>query len=341
MLLQRCVLNPIKLVCIGLTLTQLANAAPVSTPSLTSTETTQLVENKSFFSTLKNTVGITYFSFLYGPGLHPDNTTISPNQLGKPENDGVSIQNQFSIRYKFSNNLALDFQNRFRVFLNNGTNSDSFSTVRWETPRIGLSGKLLYGDDWSLTGAVNTDFPYFLPTPLTGYQAQQRTVVFNPGMFASFRYDPKRSRWSLFSVVSPRFFFYSDRSAGEPQLKAAGFVPENKPEFIIAFQPTINYRLTENSKLTVGTSIDYRKQVISDWNIFNASLLSNGESDAWRLYAVPLNVGVSYAFSPAVTIFPFVSTYPIAIQRKDANTGTQASLLEVTSVGMWINGTIF
>jgi hypothetical protein len=75
--------------------------------------------------------------------------------------------------------------------------------------------------------------------------------------------------------------------------------------------------------------------------MFHGSLLSNGDSKAWRLYAVPATLGVSYTVAPYLTIFPFVSTFPIAIQRKDASTGRQASFLEVSSVGMWINGTIF
>jgi hypothetical protein len=121
----------------------------------------------------------------------------------------------------------------------------------------------------------------------------------------------------------------------------AGFIPENKPEMIIAFQPTVNYLLTPKMNLTLGTSIDYRKQIISEWNVFSASLLSNGKSSAWRLYAVPVTLGVSYSVASYLTVFPFVSTYPIAIQRVDANTGRQASIWEVSSVGMWINGTLF
>lgn len=336
-------LKPIKLIeiCLGLTIFGTALAAAPEPSSISLNQTTQIIETKSFYDKIRENIGITYFSFFYGPGLHPDNIAISPNQLGRPENDGISVQNQFSMRYKFSNNLALDFQNRFRVFLNNGADANNFSVLRWEAPRIGLSGKLMSGSDWSLVGAVNTDFPYFLPAPLTGYQAQQRTVIFNPGMFANFRYEPKHSRWSIFSVVTPRYFFYSDRSAAEPQLNKSGFHAQSKPELIIAFQPTVNYRLTEQLKLTMGSTVDYRKQVSSEWNIFNASLQSNGEGKAWRLYAIPLSLGMSYTVASYLTIFPFISTYPIAIQRKDAVTYKQASILEASSFGMWIHGTIF
>lgn len=296
---------------------------------------------KGFFERLKDNLGITYFSFFYGPGLHPDQMTYNPNQMGRPEHDGMYFQNQLSFRVKFSKNIALDIQTRFNVILNNYKGNSKFSPFLWETPRFGISGRLMEAGDWTLTGAINTDLPYFFPAPFTGYQAQQRTVVFNPGMFASLRWMPKGSRWSLFSVVSPRYFFYTDRSAAERQYHEAGYIPENKPEFILSFKPTINYSITPKISITLGTSIDYRKQVVSNWNLFNASLESNGNSTAWRLYAIPLTHGVTYTFSPAFSIYPFISTYPIAAQRLDAKTGRQATLLEATSIGMWLNGTLF
>jgi hypothetical protein len=330
----------------GLSLLGISHFAESSLPeSVPSGQSIELVETRSFFDSvsesLSEKLGITYFSFIYGPGVIEKNFSFNPNQLGKPENDGVYAQNQVSIRYKFSSNMALDFQFRTRLFLTNGVDKSDFTYFRWEAPRIGLSGKILSGEDWSLVGAINTDFPYFMPAPFTGYQAQRRTVIFNPGMFANFKYEPRHSRWSVFSVVSPRYFFYTDRSAADDQLIRAGFIPENKPEMIIALQPTVSYLVYPKIKITLGSTIDYRKQVVSDWNPLKASLASNGDNAAWRLYAVPLTLGLSYSYSSALSIFPFVSTYPIAIQRKDANSGHQATLLESTSIGMWINGTIF
>ncbi len=315
--------------------------ANTAVSSLTSEHQLLDQETVSFYQKLKETIGITYFTFFYGPGLHPDHLLFNPNQLGRPENDGVYFQNQFSIRYKFSSNLALDFQSRFKIILNNSTGNTEFSVFRWETPRLGLSGRLLSGRDWSLTGAINSDFPYFFPAPFTGYQAQRRTVLFNPGMFASFRYNPTGSRWSIFSVVSPRYFFYSDRKIAEPQMTFGGYIPENKPEFIIALLPTLNYSLSDTVNLSVGTSFDYRKQVISDWNPLKAILLSNGTKDSWRLTAIPINLGITYVLSQSITVFPFVSAYPIAVQRIDASTGQQSTFLESASFGMWLNGTIF
>jgi hypothetical protein len=142
-------------------------------------------------------------------------------------------------------------------------------------------------------------------------------------------------------VISPRFLIYDDRNAAEPQYLQAGFLPQNKPEFIIALQPTINYKLSTASRMTLGTTIDYRKQVISSWNVFDATLVSNGTSTAWRLDAVPINLGVTVDVTPSLTVFPFITTYPIAIQRVNATTGLQATLLETTSFGMWLYGTFF
>lgn len=346
MLRHRIVLNLIKIVAITASIFKLESgwakepslASYSSSPELSVTES---LESPPVYQNLKEKLGITYFSFFYGPGIHPDNQSFNPNQLGNPQNDGVYFQNQVSFRYKFSKKLALDWQNRFNIILNNSSTNPNYSLFRWETPRVGVSGDLLTGKDWSLRGAVNTDFPYTFPAPLTGYQAQQRAVLFDPGLFAGFRYEPRESRWSIFSVVSPRYFIYSDRHAAEPQLMTSGLNPENKPELIIAFLPTANYKLTHQTKLTFGTGIDYRKHVISNWNMFNASLITNGNSPAWRLGAIPVNLGVTYQFSEAFSVFPFIATYPIAIQRIDARTGSQATLLEATSFGMWLNGTLF
>ncbi|MBI2712457.1 MAG: hypothetical protein HYX41_06340 [Bdellovibrio sp.] len=290
---------------------------------------------------LSDVFGITYFSFFNGPGFLTDTYSYCPNNLGKPSNDGINFQNNVSFRWKFSHKFALDLQARFYLILNNGTDNPNFHNFRWETPRIGISGKLLNGDDWSLSGAINTEFPYFFPTPLSGYQVKQRKVIFNPGMFASFKYEPRNSPWSIFSVVTPRFFLYADRSVAEPQLSYAGFLPGNKPELILSLSPTINYKVGSKSKLTLGTILDYRKYVISSWNPLDASLITNGDDPAWRLSAVPVSLGVTYQFNEQVTIYPYVTAYPIAAQRIDAVTGKQATFLESASIGMWVNGTLF
>ena len=296
---------------------------------------------EQFRERLKEYIGVTYFSIFNGPGILPEQANFSPNHLGKSSNDGLNFLNQFSIRFKFSSNLALDLQNRFYFILNNSTANEQFKMLRWEAPRIGISGRLLSGEDWSLTGAINTDFPYFFPAPVSGYQAKARTVILDPGMFASFKYQPKGSRWSVYSVVNPRFFLYKDRYSAEPQFTSSGYSLGNKPELIVSFQPTLNYRFAEKLNLSIGTTLDYRKYVNSGWNPLNGSLFTNGNGDAWRLSAVPLLFGMTYALTEDTLLFPFITVYPIAIQRVDSDTGTQASFLESTCVGMWLSGTLF
>ena len=318
----------------------LAPSSDIHSP-LTSTFENQVLKSETSTKSLKDSLGITYFSFFYGPGIQPDSSGFSPNQLGKAEKHGLYLQNNVSFRYKFSERFAFDVQTRFNIFFNNYIQKADFRNFFWESPRIGISGKLLYGDDWSITGAINTDFPYFFPEPFSGFEVQQRKVLLNPGLFANFTYEPKGSKWSVFSVLAPRVFFYEDRNAIEPSYLTGGYTAQNKPEVIIAFQPTLNYAVTPQLSLSVGGKIDYRKHVLSDWNPFNASLASNGTDSAWRIAPMSVFLGVTYKVSPSITLFPFISTYPITAQRVSASSGDQATLLETTSIGMWLRGTLF
>lgn len=318
------------------TATAASSNSSVPNNSSTSTQSTAPAPAASRF-------GMTYFLFFSGPGLDPNKREAPPNQLGNPDDDGLSVFNVVSLRYKLGSNLALDFQARGELFFNQraGVASEKFNVYRWESPRIGISGKLLSGKDWNLTGAVNTDFPYMLPEPLTGYTSRGRQVIANPGMFANFSYKPNGSDWSIFAIVSPRLFVYGNKEAVTDQESAGGFNWKNKPEFILALSPTVNYSLTEKTSLSLGTTFDYRKQLGSTWNPLQGSLRSNGDSEAWRFMAMPISFGMTYEASKAFRIFPYIQAFPIAAQRINARTGSQASLLETASIGMWINGTVF
>ncbi len=285
--------------------------------------------------------GMNYFAFMSGPGLDPDLRDYPPNEIGRPDFTGMNSFNVVSLKYKFSQNLAFDFQTRTRIVFNNGTERKNFNSFIWESPRMGVSGKLMSGDDWSLTGALNTDFPSFLPSPLTGYTARERTVLVNPGLFANLKYAPKGSKWSLFTVMTPRFFLYQDRDAIEPEARAAGGTGANKPELGLWMSPTVSYNFTEKSALTFGSAIGYVKQVGSSWNPTQATMVSNDVSPAWVLEAIPLSVGYSYTFNDAITVYPFVQAFPLASQRFDASTGRTASLSETASLGMWVSGSLF
>lgn len=290
---------------------------------------------------LQDNFAISYFSFFNGPGLDSDQLDMSPNHLGKPNQDGLNLLNQISIRYKVSPTLGIDFQNRLHWIVNNSSNNPQYQSLRWEAPRVGISGRLLSGNDWNVTGAFNTDFPYFLPSPLSGYQAKQRTILFNPGLFAGFQYQPKESRWSVYTVLQPRFFIYQDRNKAESQYFISGYQGSNKPELILAVQPTLNYQLTRPLQATFGAAVDYRKNVGSDWNPLQASLSTNGDSKAWRFAPLQMMLGVTYSPFPNMSFFPYIMTHPIAFQRVDVKTGKQATLLDSTSLGFWLRGTFF
>ncbi len=291
-------------------------------------------------SGLKSRIGITYFSFFDGPGLDPDLRAFPPNQFGRPSDDGLNFFNVISFRYKLNEDIALDLQTRSVILLNNGVESKQFTPFRWESPRVGVSGKLAAGKDWKLSGAINTDLPYVLPSPFTGYTSRERQILFNPGVFANFSYQPSGSRWSVFSVLSPRYFFYADDNALEPQSRRANFSGLNKPELALALSPTINYQVSEKTYITSGVVLDYRKQVGSSWNPFQASMVNNGNSTAWRLQPISMQMGVTYEPSSSLRIYPFIQGVPIGAQRVSASTGSQASFAETLRVGMWISGTL-
>jgi hypothetical protein len=289
---------------------------------------------------LKN-VGLSYFTFFDGPGLAPGMSEITPNVLGKPADDGLRLSNYASLKYNLTSTLALDFQMRIQWILNNANQVDEFKSVRWQSPRVGVSGKLLAGQNWSLSGAVNTDFPYFFPQPIGGgVAAQQRTTIFNPGLFAKFSYIPSNSRWSIFSLVMPRILFYSDRNVAEPQLSRAGFSPTLKNEFIFSVSPSANYALTHQTGLRFGTELTYNKLILSSWNPFHATINNSDiSSDAWRLAPVPLQAGVTHEFSSFLNVSIFLQAFPIAGQRVRRD-GSQATFYQTASVGMWISGTL-
>jgi hypothetical protein len=289
------------------------------------------------------TFGMSYFVFFNGPGLDPSRREAAPNQFGRNTDNGINTFNLISVKYRVSENLAIDLQTRFNVFFNQATGvpDERFNVFRWESPRIGISGKLASGEDWTLSGAVNTDFPYFLPSPLTGYTARQRQVAFNPGMFANFNYNPKGSRWSFGALLTPRFFVYNDFEALEPESRSAAFSGFNKPHLVLALFPTVNYQLAPKTQLTFMSSLDFRKHLGSSWNPFDVSMKTNGDDTAWRLHPVNMALGVTQDISKGLKIFPYIETFPIAGQRINANTGRMAGFMETARIGMWMSGAVF
>ncbi|MCM0606519.1 MAG: hypothetical protein KA715_10555 [Xanthomonadaceae bacterium] len=257
-------------------------------------------------STAPKKWGMSYFSFWDGPGLEGGLQSFTPNDKGKPLDTGLSLTNLISVKYRFSEKYSIDVQNRIQWIQ---TNSPE---VRFQAPRVGISGKFASGQDWSLSGALNTDIPG------VGYIVSERTILFNPGLFANFAYTPSGSRWSVFALLTPRVWFYGDRDAVEPQWIAEGLRPGQKPEMVISLTPTVNYAVSDRLGLRAGATLDVRKFVESNWA-------------EWKRWRMPTTAGLTYKFSPELEVYTFVNTFPFD--------GPGLSLA-TSSLGMWISGVI-
>lgn len=310
---------------------QLFAQAQISTAALSPSP------KSSFFERL----GVNYMSFFDGPGILTDDQSVTPNALGKPSDDGLVLMNNLSFKYELKKDFAIDFQARFHYVMNNGNDVEDFEPFRWQSPRLGISTTYFKTENSKLTGAFNTDLPYNFPKPFGGgYIAEERTTLATPGMFAKYTYAPSTSRWSIFSLVQPRYYIYKDRNVAEPQLNRAGYSPRLKNEFTLSFSPSVNYAWTDKFGSRVGTEIVYKKLVVSDWNPFNSTSKSaDPESKAWRVQPMPLQVGFTYMFSKMFELSTYVQGYPIGSQRIDRK-GNQATFEETVSAGAWISGVL-
>jgi hypothetical protein len=249
--------------------------------------------------------GVNYFSFWEGPSLEDGQT--GRNELSRPMDSGLSLFNLVSVTYRLNERYNLDIQNRVEWI---HTQEEEW---RFQGIRAGISGSFLKGKDWSLKGALNTDVP-----ELNGRDAQARTVLFNPGLFAglTWNFAPK---WSLFTILSPRLFFYRDDQAVEPEWLLAGRDPGEKPRAIIQTFPTLNYSFSDKIGLRTGLDVQFRQFV---------------ESDAGYLKRWPTSwtVGPTFALNKGLNVYTFVQTWPF-----DGNGITQ----ETASLGMWLSGVVF
>ncbi|MFZ4712192.1 MAG: hypothetical protein ACOYL6_00640 [Bacteriovoracaceae bacterium] len=298
-----------------------------------------LFESKSSWM---DKVSMTYMSFFDGPGVFNDSNSVTPNALGKPSDDGLLLNNNVSLRYKMVDDYNLDLQLRAMYVMNNGTNTSSFDPLRWQSPRLGISTTFIKTENGKLTGAFNSDLPYFLPQPIGGgYIAGKRTTIATPGFFAKYSWTPKNTRWSLFSLVQPRFYIYKDRHVAEAQYSRAGYAPELKNELTLSFSPSANYAITDKLGFRLGTELIYKKLVLSTWNITDGSSKSaDPKSRAWRIQPIPIQTGLTYVFSKYLEVSSFIQGYPIANERAD-KTGKRATFRDTLSVGAWISGAVF
>lgn len=250
--------------------------------------------------------GISYFSFWDGPGLAGGLQSFTPNDKGKPLDTGLSLTSLISVKYRLSEVLAIDVQNRIQWIQTNEPE------LRFQAPRVGVSGKFASGSNWQLSGALNTDIPG------VGYIVTQRAILFNPGLFASFAYTPQNSRWSLFALLTPRVWFYSDRNAVEPQWLAEGLRAGQKPEMVISLTPTVNYSISDRLGLRAGATLDFRKFVEGNWL-------------EWQRWRMPTTAGVTYKFSKVLEVYAFLNTFPF---------DGKGLSLDTSSIGMWLSGVI-
>jgi hypothetical protein len=299
-------------------------------------------DNEDVVSKIQNKLTINYLSIFFGPGLRSDTFSYTPNELGMHNTNGWFTQNQISFKYKISKNFSFNTTFRINLVLNNDNGSKSYKFFRWETPRMGIATVFFKKGDWLLVGSLDTETPSFMPYPLTGYQAKSRTALFTPGMNAIFQYDPSDSPWSILSTLEPRYYFYENADAAEESYLQKGLrSARNKPNLTLVIKPTISYRISSKAKITLGTILDYRKQVLSGWDPFKASLSAMGDSPAWRVNPIPIHVGISYDSSKSMSIYPYISMIPIKAQRFNAKTGLAAKFSKTCHFGMWIRGNIF
>jgi len=258
-------------------------------------------------------LGMTYFTFYDGQSLEDPGFfggKLGKNERGRPinGNDGYSAFNNISITYKLTERINFDQQTRLEYVHNDKRE------WRFQGMRVGISGRLLSGKNWSLKGAFNTDIP-----ELNGYNERARTTIFNPGLFAGLAYTINE-RWSLYSVLTPRFYFYRDDRAVESQWAAAGRDPGDKRRFELRGSPTLNYQVNDRFGIRGGFDIQIVNRIRDD------------RTELTRFPTTSVNLGPTIAVNKALNLYIFARTFPFD--------GLKARK-ETLSLGAWINGVIF
>ena len=269
---------------------------------------------------LRKYIGVNYFTFFDGPGVGGE-ITDSPSELGIASDRGWMLWTNLSVRGKITERFAIDYQARLEQIVSNDFE------FRNQGGRLGVSGKLLKGDQWALNGAFNSDIPGVGAIP-TG-----RTLVVNPGLFSTFTYNPRASRWSVFALVTPRYFIYRDPDAMAAQDIIGRLPPGTKPEIVIQMNPSLNYAFNDRQGLRAGIVVDFRK---------------NANQDSMGRWFAPIDVGYTHEFSKAFSIYPHMRVsgpWDDGIRRQIAGNRrvpTQAEpWTDTLSFGMWLSGTLF
>jgi hypothetical protein len=260
--------------------------------------------------------GMNYFSFWEGHSLEDGKT--AKNELGGRLDDGLQLFNLISNTYRLNDRIGLDLQTRlehipitFRGDTKRGLPTEA--SWRFQGFRAGISGKLASGEKWSLRGALNTDIP-----ELNGRDARFRKTIFNPGLFTGFNYQ-FNERWSLYAILAPRIFFYSDDEAVEPEWVAAKRDPGEKPRMILSASPSINYAFSDMVGMRGGLDLSFRQFVESDPMFL-------------KRWPTSASIGPTFAVNKHLNIWTYVMAWPFDGKKTH---------METTSWGAWINGIIF
>jgi hypothetical protein len=260
--------------------------------------------------------GMNYFSFWEGHSL--DDGKTAKNELGNRLDDGLQLFNLISTTYRLTDRIGLDLQTRlehipmtYRGDFKGG--KDTEASWRFQGLRIGISGKLASGEKWSLKGAFNTDIP-----ELNGRDARFRKTIFNPGLFTGLNVQMS-DRWSLYTILSPRLFFYSDDDAVEPEWEASGRSPGQKPRAILAASPSVNYAVNDSHGWRAGLDLSFRQFVESDPLFL-------------KRWPTSASVGPTFVINKHLNVWTYVMAWPFDGKK---------SHIETTSWGAWINGIIF
>jgi len=270
--------------------------------------TEQRIESSLKMSPLSKVLdrmGMNYFSFWEGPSLEDGQT--GRNELSNPQDSGLSLFNLVSITYRMDNGYNFDLQNRVELI---HTQEQEW---RFQGIRAGVSGELFKTKSLVMKGAINTDVP-----ELNGRDARARTVIFNPGLFASLNWNMS-PRWSLYSILSPRIFFYRDDEAVEKEWTLAGRDPGEKPRAVIQASPTINYQVNDKLGFRSGIDLQFRQFVKS-------------ETGDLRRWPTSWSFGPTYSFHKSLNVYLFAQTWPF-----DGKKLTR----ETASLGMWLSGVVF
>lgn len=297
-----------------------AQAAPVANAS-------EATVQKPWFT---RNFGMNYNSFFAGPSLTNAKEALPPSYFGGPDDTGMYFWNLISVKKKnIIGDLALDVQFRGQLVVNHQVEGESAIQYRHQGQRVGLSGKLLKGKDWVLSGAINTDLPI---RAISGQINSERTLLMNPGMFATFSWDPAGSKWGLFALLTPRVFFYRDRFAKTTQDKnweartGGNALEVRKPELILIANPSVSYTFNEKTQARLGVQLDYEKMVATQ---------------GIKRQPMGVELGVGYDVASWLNVYTYIQTSTSLDDDLRAAQGSTSKWYETASLNVWFSGNLF